>query len=165
MFPMLILTTAMMTSLQVGIDNIPRFDCHPDRPEQEVTVSHQEETDREDIEINEPDETQWELGTASAYGGYGDDPIPNNQMTATGDVVTEYSYGVAVPMCWNTRENLGKTILIRYNGITVEGIINDVGGMGNGTRSLDLQPGIFKEFGADNCNEWGLRTVEYIILD
>ena len=162
--------TAITAAANFTATNMPRFDCHPDRPElteqefQELQdrLTSKQESKNSESEID--DNSDWELGTASAYGGYGDAPIPNNQITATGDAVTEYSYGVAVPMCWNTRENLGKTILIRYNGITVEGIINDVGGMGNGTRTLDLQPGILKEFGADNCNDWGLRTVEYKIL-
>lgn len=142
-----------------------RRDCHPYLPEiGEDGRLFEKDIEREETDLSAMDDDGWELGTASAYGGYGDDDIPNNKITATMDEVTENSYGVAVPMCWNTREDLGKTILIRYEGKIVEGIINDVGGMGNGTRTLDLQPGIFHEFGAEDCNEWGLRTVEYKIL-
>lgn len=133
--------------------------------ESSETVESIESPELETIELSAMDDEGWELGTASAYGGYGDADILNNKITATMDEVTENSYGVAVPMCWNTKENLGKTILIKYEGKVVQGIVNDVGGMGGGTRTLDLQPGIFHEFGADDCNEWGLRTVEYKIID
>lgn len=147
-----------------------RRDCHPYLPEigedgREARTEFKKDIDTEKVELSAMDDDSWELGTASAYGGYGDDYTLNNKMTATMEPVNENTYGVAVPMCWNTRENLGKTILIRYEGKVVEGVVNDVGGMGGGTRTLDLQPGIFHEFGADDCNEWGLRLVEYKILD
>ena len=38
------------------------------------------------------------------------------------------------------------------------------GGMGGGSRSLDLQPGVWKAFGYSSCDDWGLRTVSYRIL-
>ena len=37
-------------------------------------------------------------------------------------------------------------------------------GMGGGSRSLDLQPGVWKAFGYSSCDDWGLRTVSYRIL-
>lgn len=149
-----------------------RRDCHPYLPEADEieAIRNNKELAYQDVEeetkeLSVWDEEGWEIGTASAYGGSGDAAIPDNQITATMEPVNEGTYGVAVPMIWNTKENLGKTILIRYEGKVVEGVINDVGGMGNGTRTLDLQPGIFHEFGATDCNDWGLRTVEYKILD
>ena len=42
--------------------------------------------------------------------------------------------------------------------------VNDCGYMGAGARSLDLQPGVFKAFGFNTCNSWGLRQVEFQIL-
>ena len=149
-----------------------RYDCHPLLPEldeiEEIRRTKEEaqaDIEKETEELASWDDEGWELGTASAYGGYGDADIANNKITATMEEVNENSYGVAVPMAWNTKENLGKTILIKYEGKVVEGKINDIGGMGNGTRSLDLQPGIFHEFGANDCNEWGLRLVEYKIIE
>ena len=110
--------------------------------------------------------TDWSSGVASAYGGYGDAPIIDNQITATGDAVTESSMGVAIPMAWsNFRSYYGKKVVIEYNGKYVTATVNDCGGMANGARHLDLQPGVFKAFGYDNCNDWGLRTVRYKILD
>ena len=53
---------------------------------------------------------------------------------------------------------------ISYDGMTVYAVINDCGGMGGGSRSLDLQPGVWKAFGYSSCDDWGLRTVSYRIL-
>ncbi len=107
----------------------------------------------------------WQSGVASAYGGSSDPYTPNPGVTATGDVCDDWSMGVAVPMAWpNYRSLLGKTVEIRYNGMTVYATVNDCGGMMNGARSLDLQPGVFKAFGFDTCNAWGLRTVQFRFL-
>lgn len=110
------------------------------------------------------DTTGWATGVASAYGGYGDDQIQSNFVSATGEAVTESSMGVAIPMAWGRSDLYGHQILISYGGKTVTAYINDCGGMGNGSRALDLQPGVFRAFGFDNCNGWGLRTVSYKIL-
>ena len=111
------------------------------------------------------DTSGWQTGVASAYGGCGDASIADNQRTATGDAVTENSMGVAVPMAWsNFRSYYGRKVEISYNGMSVIATVNDCGGMGGGSRSLDLQPGVFKAFGASNCNAWGLRTVKYRFL-
>ena len=37
-------------------------------------------------------------------------------------------------------------------------------GMGGGSRALDLQPGVFKAFGFNTCQAWGVRTVSYRFL-
>lgn len=112
------------------------------------------------------DTTGWRSGPASGYGGYGDASIADNQRTATGAAVTEYSMGVAIPMAWgNTRSYYGKKVEISYNGKSVIATINDCGGMNGGQRHLDLQPGVFRAFGFDNCNSWGVRTVKYRFLD
>ena len=55
-------------------------------------------------------------------------------------------------------------VQISYDGMTVYAVINDCGGMGGGSRSLDLQPGVWKAFGYSSCDDWGLRTVSYRIL-
>lgn len=107
-----------------------------------------------------PVEIGWSIGRASAYG-ISDRLV--GSWTALGDQVTEDSMGVAVPVAWY--HLLGHTIEIEYNGIVVTAIINDTGGFAGYGRSLDLQPGVFKAFGFDNDDDWGVRTVRYRIID
>ena len=105
----------------------------------------------------------WQTGVASAYGSKSDGTLGGT--TATGAIVTETSMGVAVPMAWpNYRSYLGRSVEISYGGMTVIAVVNDCGGMGGGSRSLDLQPGVWKAFGASSCYDWGLRTVSYRFL-
>lgn len=107
----------------------------------------------------------WRTGLATAYGGSSDPYTPNPGKTATGAVCNDYSVGVAVPMAWsNYRSYLGRTVEIVYNGKTVYAPVNDCGGMQGGRVSLDLQPGVFKAFGFNTCNAWGIRTVQYRFL-
>ena len=110
-------------------------------------------------------ESGWRTGIASAYGGSTDPYTPNPGTTATGAVCDDRSMGVAVPMAWpNYRSYFGRTVEISYNGKTVYATVNDCGGMGGGSRSLDLQPGVWKAFGYSSCTAWGLRTVSYRFL-
>lgn len=112
-----------------------------------------------------PSGSGWQSGVASAYGGSSDKSTPNPGTTATGAVCDDNSMGVAVPMAWpNYRSYLGRKVEIRYNGKTVIATVNDCGNMGGGSRSLDLQPGVFKKFGFSTCQAWGLRTVSYRFL-
>ena len=107
----------------------------------------------------------WRTGTASAYGGSSDKNTPNPGTTATGAICNDNSMGVAIPMSWkNYRSYLGRKVEIRYGGKIVVATVNDCGGMGHGSRSLDLQPGVFKQFGFSTCKAWGLRTVEFRFL-
>lgn len=107
----------------------------------------------------------WKTGTASAYGGSSDPSTPNPGVTATGAICNDYSMGVAVPMSMpNYWKYFGRTVEIKYNGMTVYATVNDCGSMGGGSRVLDLQPGVFKAFGYSNCYAWGLRTVSYRFL-
>lgn len=116
-------------------------------------------------EGSEPGTTGWFTGYASAYGGESDPTTPNPGTTATGAVCDDWSMGVAVPMSWsNYRMYFGRTVEINYNGMTVIATVNDCGYMGGGSRSLDLQPGVFKAFGFDNCYAWGVRMVSYRFL-
>ena len=109
--------------------------------------------------------SEWREGVASAYGGHSDASVADNQRTATGAPVNEYSMGVAVPMAWpNFRSYFGHQVEIVYGGKTVIATVNDCGGMGGGSRHLDLQPGVFKAFGFEDCYAWGLRTVKYRFL-
>lgn len=151
---------------------------------QETEISAEWNTgDREDIAVVAPEPEQppaeeveqptpppdtsagWKTGIASAYGGSSDPSTPNPGVTATGAICDDYSMGVAVPMSWpNYRSYFGRAVEISYNGMTVIATVNDCGGMGGGSRSLDLQPGVFKAFGYSTCQEWGLRTVSYRFL-
>ncbi|WP_246599789.1 coiled-coil domain-containing protein [Gordonibacter massiliensis (ex Traore et al. 2017)] len=107
----------------------------------------------------------WSTGVASAYGGSTDPYTPNPGTTATGDTCDDWSMGVAVPMAWPRYwQYYGRTVEISYMGMTVLATVNDCGYMGGGSRSLDLQPGVWKAFGFSSCNDWGLRTVNYRFL-
>lgn len=107
----------------------------------------------------------WKSGIASAYGGSTDPYTPNPGTTATGALCDDWSMGVAVPMSMpNYRSYFGRTVEIKYNGMTVYATVNDCGGMGGGSRVLDLQPGVWKAFGYSSCRGWGLRTVTYRFL-
>ena len=107
----------------------------------------------------------WKSGPASAYGGSTDPSTPNPGTSANGSVVNDSSMGVAIPLSWsNSRSYLGRAVEIRYGGKTVIATVNDLGGMGGGSRHLDLQPGVFKAFGFNSCNAWGVRTVQYRFL-
>ena len=90
-------------------------------------------------------QTGWKTGSASAYGSESDGTL--GAATATGAIVTESSMGVAVPLSWpNARSYLGRQVEISYSGMTVIATVNDLGGMGGGSRSLDLQPGVWRAF-------------------
>lgn len=109
------------------------------------------------------EQTGWKTGAASAYGSTSDGTL--GQPTASGALVTEASMGVAIPLSWpNARSYLGRQVEISYGGMTVVATVNDLGGMGGGSRSLDLQPGVWKAFGASSCLDWGVRTVSYRFL-
>lgn len=109
------------------------------------------------------EQTGWKTGAASAYGSTSDGTL--GQPTASGALVTETSMGVAIPLSWpNARSYLGRQVEISYGGMTVVATVNDLGGMGGGSRSLDLQPGVWKAFGASSCLDWGVRTVSYRFL-
>ena len=116
-------------------------------------------------DVTAPTGSGWHTGIASAYGGSSDKTTPNPGTTATGAICNDTSMGVAVPMAWpNYRSYLGRKVEIKYNGRTVIATVNDCGNMGGGSRSLDLQPGVFKAFGFNTCQAWGLRTVSYRFL-
>lgn len=144
-------------------------------PEVEASVDEADTTDRQDAVSSNtpviPDPTpapsagEYRSGVASAYGGSSDPYTPNPGRTATGAICDDYSMGVAIPMSLpNFRSYFGRTVEIVYNGMTVYATVNDCGGMGGGSRALDLQPGVFKAFGYGDCYAWGIRTVKYRFL-
>lgn len=100
----------------------------------------------------------WQSGVVSAYGSTSDGTL--GAHTATGAIVSESSMGVAVPMSMpNYRSYFGRSVEISYGGRTVVAVVNDCGGLGGGSRALDLQPGVWKALGASSCFDWGVRTV------
>ncbi|ACV21734.1 Membrane-bound metallopeptidase [Slackia heliotrinireducens] len=105
--------------------------------------------------------TGWHTGTASAYGAVSDGTL--GATTALGNVVTESSMGVAIPMSMpNYTSYMGRSVEISYNGRTVVAYVDDCGGLYG--RSLDLQPGVWAALGASSCFDWGVRTVSYRFL-
>lgn len=107
----------------------------------------------------------WQTGTASAYNiasCYG------STATASGATLTEDSVTVAVPASQSYL--MGRSVEIKWNGMTVVATVTDTGGFGAYGRALDLAPGVCKAFGIDtsgaatNCNRWGVQTVQYRFL-
>ncbi len=99
----------------------------------------------------------WSTGLASAYEA--------GESTSTGEKVTDSSMGVAIPMSWsNYSSYFGRTVEISWNGKTVYATVNDCGSLEGGARSLDLQPGVWREFGFSSAGGWGVRTVQYRFL-
>lgn len=159
-----------------------------EKSEEQIQVSEDWNTsEREDSVVSEPSASQpsggsasqggssqpggsvdvsgWSTGVASAYGGSSDPNTPNPGTTATGAICDDGSMGVAIPTSWpNYASYLGRAVEISYGGVTVIATVNDVGSMGGGSRSLDLQPGVFKALGFSTCQEWGVRTVSYRFL-
>ena len=115
-------------------------------------------------ELADVDGAKWYTGLASAYGGSTDDATPQDTPTATGTMCDDYSMGVAVPMAWGPSKYYGHRVEISYEGRSVIATVVDCGGMNDGERALDLQPGVFRAFGAENCEDWGVRKVRYRFL-
>lgn len=132
----------------------------PAQPEEQEPAEEQTPA----VSYESGDTSGWSTGIASAYGGSSDPYTPNPGITATGAVCDDYSVGVAVPIAWGPAAYYGRMVEISYNGMTVVATVNDCGGMGGGSRSLDLQPGVVKAFGFSTCQEWGLREVQYRFL-
>ena len=107
------------------------------------------------------DDNEWQTGITTAYGGSSDDSTPNPGETATGTICDDWSVGVAVPMAWGPEQYYGRRVEISYDGQSIIAPIVDCGYMGNGYVSFDLQPGVFKAFGCDTCDDWGAREVQY----
>ena len=99
----------------------------------------------------------WQSSAASAYGvGF----IGGN--TADGVKLTKESMNVAVDV--SMQSLLGRTIEISYGGKTIRATVDDTGPLFSAGRALDLQPGLWKAFGAKSENEWGVRVVEWRVV-
>jgi hypothetical protein len=106
---------------------------------------------------NSEESIPWSSGLASGYGEgfYG-------RWTARGTELTADCMGVAVPASWGYL--LGRTIEVEYKGIVVRTVIDDTGDFARYGRVLDLQPGLWRYFGFETEDDWGVRTVRYRIL-
>ncbi len=157
------------TFIWKGKEGTPYVDPNANTTDREPVVSDNQPVvpDTGNDNTNTSSNQGWKTGVASAYGGSSDPNTPNPGKTSNGSICDDNSTGVAIPLAWGDAEWArlkGRTVEIRYNGMTVYGVVNDRGGMGGGSRALDLQPGIFKAFGYNTCMAWGLRTVSYRFL-
>ena len=105
----------------------------------------------------------WITCIASAYT-IEDNTPPGSTATASGVPLDNSVPTVAMPMSMNPSRFYGRQIQISYNGMTVVATVTDCGGMGGGSRGLDLTPAVFRAFGASSADEWGLRQVSYRFL-
>ena len=106
----------------------------------------------------------WKTGITTAYGGSSDKSTPNPGETATGTICDDWSVGVAVAMAKGPEQYYGRYVEISYEGRSIVAPVVDCGYMGNGYVTFDLQPGVFKAFGCETCDDWGVREVEYRYL-
>lgn len=97
-------------------------------------------------------ESGWLSGVASHYGT-GDGFMGG--VTASGDIVTETSMGVAM-----LNVPLGTYVEIRYNGRSVIAVVNDRGPYAHG-RVIDMQPAVARALGFLSV---GVDTVQYRFL-
>ncbi len=105
----------------------------------------------------------WVTCIASAYT-IEDNTPPGSTATASGVPLDNSVPTVAMPMSMNPSRFYGRQIQIVYNGMSIVATVTDCGGMGGGSRGLDLTPAVFRAFGASTADEWGLRSVSYRFL-
>ena len=103
-----------------------------------------------------PEGTGWLVGSASAYSL---DDNDGGDATASGIPLDETSLTVAVPE--SQASLLGAVVEIYYGGICVEAVVTDTGGFEDFGRSFDLAPGVWRAFGADDVEDWGVRDISY----
>ncbi|MBR3159125.1 MAG: hypothetical protein IKF14_08490 [Atopobiaceae bacterium] len=109
------------------------------------------------------DAGDWIYCIASAYT-IADNTPPGSTATASGIPLDESVPTVAMPISIDPARFYGSMIQIEYEGMTVIATVTDCGGMGGGSRGLDLTPAVFRAFGAETGDEWGLREVRYRFL-
>lgn len=112
----------------------------------------EEEKPEETPDSGSNDAGGWLSGVASHYGT-GDGLM--GSMTASGDVVTETSMGIAM-----LNVPLGTYVEIRYNGRSCVAVVNDRGPYTHG-RVIDMQPAVARALGFLSV---GVGTVEYRFL-
>ncbi|MCF0104028.1 MAG: recombination mediator protein UvsY, partial [Eggerthellaceae bacterium] len=94
-------------SFNQDIDNSSGSSISPFRPDPTPTPVPEPDPQPE------PSEEGWRTGIASAYGGSSDPYTPNPGISCIGELVDDWSCGVAVPMAWgNYRSYLRRNVLI-----------------------------------------------------
>lgn len=124
----------------------------PQAPAEPQTPAEPAEPEQPSDEGGTADTGGWLTGVASHYGT-GDGLMGGT--TASGDIVTETSMGIAmldVP--------LGTYVEIRYGGKSVIAVVNDRGPYAHG-RVIDMQPAVARALGFLSV---GVGTVEYRFL-
>ena len=135
-----------------------------EEPEPEPEPEPAPEAESEVVEETTSDYAgDWITCIASAYS-IADNTPPGSTATASGIPLDESVPTVAMPISSNPSRFYGSMIQIEYNGMTVIATVTDCGGMGGGSRGLDLTPAVFRALGASSCDEWGLREVRYRFL-
>lgn len=122
----------------------------PSQSEQDATSGSDDAADQESTDTS--DSSGWMTGVASHYGT-GDGLMGGT--TASGDIVTETSMGVAM-----LNVPLGTYVEIRYGGKSVIAVVNDRGPYAHG-RVIDMQPAVARALGFLSV---GVGTVEYRFL-
>lgn len=98
----------------------------------------------------------WSKGMASGYD------LQNNDgwdETASGIPLDNETYTVAVPQ--EEAHRLLSMMEIMYEGTLLTAQVTDTGGFTQYGRDLDLGPAVWRAFGADDDDEWGVREVHY----
>ncbi len=103
-----------------------------------------------------PEGGGWYVGTASAYSL---EDNTGGDATASGIPLDETSLTVAVSE--SAAGLLGSTVEIFYGGISVTAMVTDTGSFEEYGRVFDLAPAVWRAFGADSVDEWGVRDVSY----
>lgn len=127
-------------------------DTSTSTPDSEPAPEPDTDTDSGGSSSSSSDDSGWMTGVASHYGT-GDGFMGG--ITASGDIVTETSMGVAM-----LNVPLGTYVEIRYNGRSVVAVVNDRGPYVHG-RVIDMQPAVARALGFLSV---GVGTVEYRFL-
>lgn len=127
-------------------------DTSTSTPDPEPAPEPDTDTDSGGSSSSSSDDSGWMTGVASHYGT-GDGFMGG--ITASGDIVTETSMGVAM-----LNVPLGTYVEIRYNGRSVVAVVNDRGPYVHG-RVIDMQPAVARALGFLSV---GVGTVEYRFL-
>lgn len=98
----------------------------------------------------------WSNAMASAYSLEDNDGW---DQTASGIPLDEITPTVAVPL--DRSDLLGTEVDISYGGMTVRATVTDVGNFGSEGRLFDLSPALWRGFGFESVDEWGVREVSY----
>lgn len=113
-------------------------------------------SEAKDSSANAPSGEGWSSAMASAYSLEDNDGW---DQTASGIPLDETTPTVAVPL--DRSDLLGTEVDISYGGMVVRATVTDVGNFGSEGRLFDLSPALWRGFGFETVDEWGVREVSY----